>query len=245
MSNLPQVIILYGPPAAGKGTQALKLRELLPDYYHLDFGTELRKFVTDNLGDYNGLEETVNSDTDPKLVEIARSLKADMSTGPAKTEDLRFVVEKAFTDNIGAGRGMIVEGPGRLVEEAIWLSEFFATSNVEVAIFHLHLDLDEVIKRATTRYYVPDSPQPFKSYEEALKQCTGDQLPFQRKDDKDSHSIAQRYKSLYSDHYAEIISIYQLRAKALVLTLNADKPVIQVTQDIHTYLDKFFGFKVG
>jgi adenylate kinase family enzyme len=242
MNSLPQVIILYGPPAGGKGTQALKLKELLPDYYHLDFGTELRKFVADNLGDYNDQNEIVAHNAVPESVEVARRLKEEMSRGPARTEDLRYVVEKAITDNIDAGKGMIIEGPGRLIEEAKWLSGFFAHNNVSVVIFHLHLDLDEAIKRAVSRYYIPSQKMPFNSYAEAQRNCKPGEEPFQRKDDTDAHSIKSRFKTLYSDHYAEIISIYQLQAKALVLTLNADKPMDQVSGDINLYLEKFFGF---
>ena len=50
--KMPQVIILYGPPASGKGTQADFLKKILPDYFHLDFGTALRSFVAENLGNY-------------------------------------------------------------------------------------------------------------------------------------------------------------------------------------------------
>ena len=243
MSNLPQVIILYGPPAAGKGTQALKLKQLLPEYYHLDFGTELRKFISDNLGEYNGDKETISENADPEVIEIARRLREETPKGPARTEDLRFVVEKAITDNISAGKGMIIEGPGRLVEEAQWLSKFFADNHVTVAIFHLHLDLDEAIKRAVSRYYTPSSKQPFSTYEQAKAFCAPGEEPFQRQGDTDSHAIKNRFKTMYSDHYAEIISIYQLNAKALVLTLNADKPVDVVSSDINKYLEKFFDFR--
>lgn len=242
--KLPQVIILYGPPAAGKGTQSYFLRQKFPDYYHLDFGTELRNFVTDILGSSNDLENVIKPGTDPALVERAIRIKHDLPIGPATTEDLRFVVEKAFIDNIREGRGMIVEGPGRLVEEAIWLSEFFAKNNVSVAIFHLHADIEIALRRTATRYYIPDVKQPFKSYQEAKLECPAGVEPYQRMDDTNVESIKQRYRLLYADHYALIISIYQLRAKSVVFTLDASKIVSEVSSDIAQYFKVFYNHAI-
>lgn len=244
-THLPQIIILYGPPAAGKGTQAHYLQKILSDYYHLDFGTELRKFVALHLGSYNDELDTINSSSPENLVVIAKSLKSDMRNSlPAKTADLRFVVEQAFVDCISQGKGMLVEGPGRLIEEAEWLSTFFAAHLATVAIFHLHLDLQKVLDRSVNRYYLPSVKKPFSSFDDAQKSAVEDEKPFQRADDTDIDGITKRYKLLYSDQFAKIISIYQLIASSLVLTLDASQPVEDVTQEIIEYLKKFFGFSV-
>lgn len=244
-TNLPQVIILYGPPAAGKGTQAHFLKQKLPDYYHLDFGTELRKYVSDILGNYNSAENQINPKASQESIERAKRMKHDLPLGPVKTADLRFVVEKSFTDNISAGKGMIVEGPGRLVEEAIWLSDFFNKNSVSVCIFHLHLDLEIALLRTTTRYYLPSTSKPFKSYNEALKEALEGEKPYQRKDDTDAQSFKKRYKTLYSENFAKIISIYQLHAGCTVLTLDGNQPIEKVSKDIESYFQKFFMYNLN
>lgn len=245
VSKLPQVIILYGPPAAGKGTQAAYLRTILPDYFHLDFGTELRRFVVLHLGNYNNEFNIINSLSSKEQIAIALSLKSDMRNNlPAKTSDLRYVIEQTYIDCITRGQGMIVEGPGRLVEEAQWLSSFFAKNNVTSSIFHLHLDLEQAITRSITRYYLPSSSTPYSSLEAAKKVAQPDEIPFQRVDDSDKIGITKRYKLLYSDHFAKIISIYQLNAKTLVLTLDASQSIEIVTKELYSYLNIFFDFSV-
>ena len=232
--KLPQVVILYGPPAAGKGTQAQALKEILSDYYHLDFGTEIRAFVKDNF-----------ESADEALATRAKRVKDMMSVGPVTTEDLRFIVEKAITENVNAGKGMLIEGPGRLVEEAEWLSSFFDQKEVDVVIFHMHLHLEEAIHRSTNRFYIPSAPGiSFKSYKEAKAAARDGAEPYQRDGDLNAEGFVQRYKALYSNHWAKIVSIYQVNAKAHVLTVDAAQTVPEVTEDINHYLESWYGVKI-
>jgi adenylate kinase family enzyme len=245
-TELPKIIILYGPPAAGKGTQAHLLKSRLPDYYHLDFGSELRKFVLDALGNYTDQDETIqNPNIDPIILETARRIKSDMKQSlPVKTPDLRFVIEKTINDCVNEGKGMIIEGPGRLVEEAQWLSGFLGSKGVSVAIFHLYIALDEVLKRATTRYYLPSSKKPYVSLQEAQADAKGDEKPYRRAEDEDVEGTKQRYRLLYSDNFAKIISIYQLQAKSLVFTVDARETIDEVSETISAYFEKFYATTV-
>ena len=246
MSNnsvLPQIIILYGPNNAGKGTQSAYLKELFPERYHLDFGTELRSFVSRNIGDINQHGENVNTSAKPEDVAVARSLKIDMSaSNPAKTEDLKYVIESAITNCIKSGQGMIVEGPGRLVEEAQWLSEFMDSQQAQVCIFHLHISLEEALERAIKRYYVKGIDKPFISLEAAQNACKDGQEPYKRGDDLDPEGVKKRYVNMYSENFALITSIYQLGAKAQVFTLDGRKQIDEVSSDISKYLERFYGW---
>ncbi len=233
IAQLPQIIILYGPSNAGKGTQSAFLKELLPDRYHLDFGSELRSFVTNNYD---------NKDAKVEDQKVAKSLKDEMDqSNPVRTEDLKYVIESAITSCIASGRGMIVEGPGRLVEEAQWLSGFMNAQNASVCIYHLHISVEEALERASKRYYVKGINAPFLSLEDATKACSEGQEPYKRTDDLDPEGIKKRYSNMYSENFALITSIYQLGAKAQLFTLDGRKHIEEVSSDIVSYMNRFFG----
>jgi adenylate kinase family enzyme len=245
MAKLPQVIILYGPPNAGKGTQSDFLKSKFPERYHLDFGSELRAFVLRNIGDMKQTIESVNPNSKEEDIIVARRVKEDMiQSNPAKSEDLKYIIESAIVDCVARGQDMIIEGPGRLIEEAKWLSSFLDSKQVSVCIFHLHVALEEVLERASKRYYVPNINKPFISFEEAKKECQEGIEPYKRAEDMDQEGTKKRYFEMYSKNFALITSIYQLGARADVFTLDGRKPIVEVSQDIVAYLDRFYNFKV-
>jgi adenylate kinase family enzyme len=233
VKDLPQIIILYGPAGCGKGTQAGLLKEILKDYYHLDFGTELRKFVKEN----------VDSE-DENLKDKARKMKEQMDAGqPVDTPLLRFVVEDSIVKNVKAGKGMLVEGPGRKIEETEWLSNFFVSNGMTSAIFHLHIDLDVILDRLKTRWYLPSTSKPFISYQKAKAEAKDGEEPYQREDDVNVESVKQRYKLMYRDVFGEILKIYMIVSKTDILPINADQEVKKVHKDITDVLKGRYGYE--
>jgi adenylate kinase family enzyme len=232
--QLPDVIIVYGPPLAGKGTQGDYLRKLLPEFLHLDFGTELRRFVAEHIQQ----SETKNG-------VIANRMDIAMKQGSAVlTEDLRFVVEYSITSAVTSGKKLIIEGPGRLVAEAEWLSKYLGSLELSVAIFHLHIGLEEVLRRAQYRWYCPGNPLPFIGHQAAKDACQGtDHKPYQRPEDLDPAINMKRYEQLYNVQYAEILQIYQLNCDTTVYTLDAHKKITDVSSNILLYLQKYYNFK--
>ena len=228
--SLPDIIIVYGPPLAGKGTQGAFLRRLLPEYFHLDFGTQLRAFVakheTSEVDDYKAR---------------AHRLKTDMAAGKAVlTEDLRFVVEDSIMAALNNGQKLLIEGPGRLLEEARWLSKYIGSQKLEVAIFHLHINLEETLRRAQRRWYCPGIDVPFIGYDKARAQCTTGK-PYQRPEDTDPGINMRRYEALYHSQYAAILQEYQMNAKSKILTLDAKAEVSDVSKTVYKYLQLFYG----
>jgi len=240
-SKLPQIIILYGPPNAGKGTQAHFLKQKLPKYYHLDFGSELRQFVQTRIGDFTKETEEVNPNFTQEEVQTARQIKDKMRQSlPVNTTDLRFVIETSINDCVKKGQGMIIEGPGRLVEEAKWLSSFLGEKKIETVIFNLYVSLELILERSKTRYYIKGIKKPFRSLTEAQKEATADNPPYRRPEDEDIEGTKRRYKMMYSENFAKIISIYQLQAKSLVFNIDASQEIEQVSADFLKYFQIFY-----
>jgi adenylate kinase family enzyme len=232
--NLPEVIILYGPPLAGKGTQADYLEKLLKDYVHLDFGTELRNYVRDG----------VNQTKDKDMFDRAMRLDQKMNAGEGvDTVDLRYVVEEKVVNTLKSGKKLLVEGPGRKIEEAKWLANFFESQGIEVIIFHLHLNLDEAIRRSITRWYIPNQLLPFHSHEDAMKASIDGELPYQRKEDLDPAINTRRYSDIYLNVFAKVLEIYLLESTSKVFIVDAGDTIEGVSASILQYLVKYFDFK--
>jgi adenylate kinase family enzyme len=231
---LPSVIILYGPPLAGKGTQADFLEKLLKDYVHLDFGTELRNYVKE------GLNQTKNKD----MFDRAARLDQKMNAGEGvDTADLRFVVEEKVVNTLKSGKKLLVEGPGRKVEEAKWLANFFQSQKIDVIIFHLHLNLDEAIKRSTTRWYIPNQVLPFMSHEDAITASVDGEKPYQRNEDLDPAINTRRYSDIYLNVFAKVLEIYLLESTSKVFIIDAAESIDKVSNVILHYLEKYYDFK--
>lgn len=228
--EFPKVIILYGPPAAGKGTQTEFLKEYLPNYVHLDFGTELRNFILN----------VKKEGTSNKNYEMALSMEKTMQTGPVPFDDLKYVVEGKITDAIAKGHGLIIEGPGRQISEAHWLSSFLAKNKLSVSIFHLHLNLEDILQRVKTRFYAPSNSKPFGSYDEAKKYCKIGDTPYQRPEDTDAEKTVSRYRTLYKKSFAKILFIYQLEAAAHIFAIDASESISEVKDSIRKCLDRFY-----
>jgi hypothetical protein len=208
------------------------LEKLLPEYIHLDFGTSLRDFVAKNIYSKN-----------LDLKKRATSIQTLMAEGsPVETPDLRFVVEKTITGAVINGQKLLIEGPGRKIEEAEWLSEFFRSLSIDIAIFHLHIDLELTIARSKVRWYTPNNTYPYIGFDTAKAQCKDGEEPYQRVEDKNPAINTKRYDEIYDDVYAKIIQTYQLTGGAYVYTVDASDSIENVSKAIVGYLTNFYGF---
>ena len=231
--DLPRIIILYGPPGSGKGTQAELLGKFLDGYELFDFGTKLREFVNNN-------QTSSNSDQFSDFDRAKRIEDRMLSGQTVLIDDLRYVLEKDLIESLKNFKGLIIQGPGRMIEEAAWLSGFFKENRLTSCIFHLHITLEDVIKRLTSRYFVNGSNHPYPSYEEALKFCKSGEKPIRRKDDASVDNIIARYRNQYKKNFAQILFTYQLNARSIVFIIDASQAILDIHSDIATEIELFF-----
>jgi adenylate kinase family enzyme len=242
--KLPKIFVLYGPPAAGKGTQASLLTNYLKDYIHFDIGAELREFVNKNIGDYK--EETITKKIDlaDKNIQIALKAKEAMIKGEAvETEVVWYIVEKQITNAINNGKGLIIEGIGRTFEDCRRLSQIAIKDSLSVCIFHLYISVEESIRRSKSRFYINSNPSSFKTLEEALKNAKPGEQPWQRSEDKDENKIRARYEKLYQSIFAKALSTLQMESLARLFIIDGHDTIEEDFLRIKQYLAKFYDYK--
>jgi adenylate kinase len=218
----PQLIILYGPPGSGKGTQAKILEQEL-GYTFLDFGQCFRDFARVNY-------ELTNPDK-KRAIRVNELL---ISGKPILTEDFFYILKDKIEFNIRNNINFIIDKPGSLIEEAKWFNMIIKKNKIQTIFIHLELNNAEALDRITHRWYLPSNPTPFPSEEEALNNAINNEEPYQRKEDQSDTISAQRIINMYSQHET-IINEYKKNG-IIVHNINADQSIEGVKKDIQKLL---------
>ena len=112
-------------------------------------------------------------------------------------------------------------------------TNFFRDKKVSSLIIHFHLELDKILERLKTRWYLPSNSKSYPSLDLAQKDQTSPQdKPYQREDDVDVNLVEQRYKTMYSEVFGEILKIYLTISDTEIIPINANQKVDKVSQDI-------------
>jgi len=218
MIQLPQLVILYGPPGSGKGTQATLLADK-HGYQFLDWGHAFRQFAQQ-------FRHDANNQHYQRACQVHDALTHGL---PILTEDLLFIIGKQITDLISSGKKVVMDKPGSLPPESEWISSMIQDQNIDCTFVHLPLDIEVSVARILHRYYVPGSKFPYPSRQAALQDCSPGVEPIMRSDDADQEVTRNRYFNLYGQHQQEIRQIYQSKNIRMV-EVNAQAEV----DDVHT-----------
>ncbi len=126
-------LILFGPPAAGKGTQAKRL-------------VAERGFVQLSTGDM--LREAIASEN-----ELGRKVKSILEAGALVSDEVVIaLIDEQLTANKGAA-GFIFDGFPRTVPQAEALDDLLSARDTEVhCVVRLVVDEEALIERITKRY---------------------------------------------------------------------------------------------
>src|SRR5213593_3735230 len=128
----PLRIILFGPPGAGKGTQAVKLADMLK-VPHISTGDILR---------HNVAKKT-------KLGQLAQKY---MAAGKLVPDDVVIEMTAKRLKEPDAKRGFILDGFPRNLAQATALD---GLTEID-AVVNLFLDPEDLVKRSTGRWVCPN-----------------------------------------------------------------------------------------
>ncbi|MBN2885067.1 adenylate kinase [Patescibacteria group bacterium] len=123
-------IIIFGPPGAGKGTQAQKISESY-DLMHLSTGALLRKEVANQ-------------------TKIGIEVQAVMANGDLVSNNIVDEIIKNEINKNGQVAGFIFDGYPRTIQQAKQLDKLFTAENIPL-VLNLEVSDEELINRLKLR----------------------------------------------------------------------------------------------
>jgi len=208
-------LLIMGPPGAGKGTQAAILAEEF-SVAHLSSGDLLRKSVQEG-------------------EELGRKAKSYMDSGGLVPDELMIsLILKEVLDLVARGKGFLLDGFPRTIEQARALEEAFETNGVKIdRVINLKVEDFTVVSRLSGRrvctecskiYHVKDMPPRVAGFCDLHPSA---ELSI-RSDDREE-VIRQRLE-VYRENTEPILDFYEKSGLVLDIEGNQDKK--EITQRI-------------
>jgi len=207
---LPQVIILLGPPASGKGTQASKLASDL-SLPHISTGDLFRE----NIG---------------KNTELGQKAKSFMDAGKLVPDELVLDMLFARVAQPDCKLGYVLDGFPRTIPQAEALDKRLGNS-VNLKVVNLVVVDELLIKRTSGRRSCPKTKEIYNIYfnppeKEGFCQC-GEPL-VQRDDDKPE--VVKERLRVYKAQTEPLIDFYS--KKGLLTNLDGEKSPTEVYEAV-------------
>lgn len=192
MANLQatqtQVVILLGPPGAGKGSQATLMKEKL-EIAHISTGDLLR--------------ENIKQDTD-----LGKKAKTYMDAGQLVPDDLIFDMLFARVEKSDCQKGYILDGFPRNIPQAQELQK--RLSDTQVTAISLSIPDTEIVDRITKRQICKTCQTPYhlihsRPQKDGICDKCGGAL-YQRSDD--TKEVVEERLKVYHEQTAPLIEYY-------------------------------------
>jgi adenylate kinase len=212
------ILILLGPPGAGKGTQAQRLQDKY-GLIQLSTGDMLRAAVATGS-------------------EVGLKAKSVMESGGLVSDDIMTGIISDRLDEPDCKNGVILDGFPRTEAQAFALDEMLKSKGLELnAVIEMKTDDDVLVERITGRYtcaecgagYHDSFLKPAK--EGICDKCGGSE--FVRRSDDNAETVTSRLKA-YHDQTAPLLPYY--RNKGILKQVDGMADIDAVAQQMEAAL---------
>jgi adenylate kinase len=207
-------IILFGPPAAGKGTQARKV------------GAALQVPVI-STGDI--LREAVRNQT-----ELGKEARRHMEAGALVPDELVDAIVKERLQRDDCAGGFILDGYPRTVHQAVFLECAFKADDLKIQVVGIAVADDVLVRRAAGRRSCPKCGKVFNFSGDPGKKgaaCDECSTPLVSRADDSAEVVEQRLK-VYHRQTQPLVDYY--RGRGCYVEVDGDRPVDEVNESILT-----------
>jgi adenylate kinase len=213
------ILILLGPPGAGKGTQAARIKERY-QIAHLSTGDMLRGAIASG-------------------TEVGKQAKSVMDAGKLVSDDIivRLVEERTQAED--CGKGYLLDGFPRTVAQAEALDDLLQRKGQKIdAVIEFAVDDNALIERISGRYSCATCGAGYHDHFQKPKQegvCDNcGSTEFARRSDDHADAVRTRLAS-YHEQTAPLLPYY--RDKDILRTVDGMDEIDAVTEQIFKEID--------
>lgn len=202
-------IILLGAPGSGKGTQAERIAEIT-GMMHVSSGDLFRQAEKDG-------------------TELGKLAKSYMEKGLLVPDE---IVTKMVLERIaGNGKGFILDGFPRTLEQAESLDKALGTDGIDKAVY-IEVSREELLRRLSGRWICRGCQKPYHlitSPPKVAGRCDvcGGEL-YQRSDD--TMETAKKRLEVYFEQTAPLVEYYGKKEK--LVEMDGERPIEEVNKDL-------------
>ena len=214
---MSRVIVIIGPPGAGKGTQARLLSEKY-GYPQISTGDILR--------------EMAQADT-----ELGLAIKATLASGKLVSDEILAEVIRTRTARADCDNGYILDGFPRTINQAHLLEELAELQKKEVFLVRAKVHQDVLFKRLTGRSTCPKCGEIYKVYFRPSKVegiCDLDGTELKYRSDDNPESVLKRFDE-YKTATAPLIEYY--RESGRLIEIDGEGQVEEIFEKLRSVIE--------
>jgi adenylate kinase len=217
MTAEPRYVVLLGPPASGKGTQAARLREDL-NLPHVASGDLFR--------------ENLKNET-----ELGLKAKTYMDRGALVPDDVTIAMVMDRLARPDCANGALLDGFPRTIAQAKALDDALAEQGYRItSALNITVPDEVLVERVSGRRLCRTCGESYHIMFRRPKQdgvCDKDGGELYQRDDDMPDTVRERLK-VYWDQTSPLIDHY--RAQRVLVEVDGDQPIDAVTEDLRAAL---------